>query len=148
MEKVTEEEFSIHEDNWVNVVDNRDDYEFLFTIPTEEDLKQLKESDMVKISNGFERFFVRIIEIRDDCFIGMIDNHLRGSYDYDYGDKVRFYGYNIFTVRKQEEQEMKPNDINKKRNKKTTARMMKMLGKDPLTSTQEMKLFETILNQK
>lgn len=148
MTKISEEEFSIHEDSWVNVVERRDDYEFLFTIPTEDDLKLLIPNDMVKISNGFERFFVRIIEIREDCFIGIIDNHLRGNYDYDFGNKVRFYGYNIFTITKYQDKSGKTDDIKTKTNKKTTARMMKMLGKDPLTSSQEMKMFESILNQK
>lgn len=148
MTTISEEEFCIHDECWINVVENRDEYEFLYNLPTKEDLKQLKIGDIVKISNDFERFFVSIVEIREDCIIGVINNHLRGSYDYCYGDKVKFNGYNIFTIQKQTEQAVKEKDPKEKAKKKTTARMMKMLGKDPLISSQEMKMFETILNQK
>ena len=126
-------------DKWVDVIENRDEYDFIFNLPTEGDLELLKPNDMVKISNGFERFFVRIIEILDDGIIGVINNHLRGRYDYGFDDRVKFENRHIFTIIKAEDQPAKPAKISK-----NTARMMKMLGKDPLTGGKEMKLFESL----
>lgn len=130
------EEFLIHTDNWVDVVENREDYEYLFDLPTEEDLRALRPGDSVKISNGAERFFVLVTEVRSDCFIGTVDNHLRGNYDYVFGDRVRFEGRHVFAIRRAEEAPRKM--------AKTTARMVKMLGLDPSKSAKHAMMFESL----
>jgi len=86
----------IHTDDWVDVIHNKDEYSDCFDIPTEADLDNLSSNDVAKISNGFERFFVRIKEVIDNTIIGVVDNHLVGKYDYDFNDTVRFEKRNIF----------------------------------------------------
>ena len=135
--------FLIHTDRWVDVIENHDDYEFLFNIPTENDIKNLKPKDFVKISNGVERFFVRVTEVRENCIIGIINNHLRGKYDYDFGNHICFEGKHIFMITKEEDIVRKNPIINK-----TTARMLRMLGKDPAVAGKETELFESIQKRK
>jgi len=54
----------------------------------------LKESNkkllLVKISNGKERFWVKVIKIIDGVVTGTIDNELDDTSKYDFGDTVSF----------------------------------------------------------
>lgn len=133
-------DFLLHKDNWIDVFENREEYEFLFDLPKEDDLMKIQIKDLVKISNGRERFFVSVTEIRNDCMIGIVNNHLKGQYDYVYGDSVCFEKRHIFSILKNEETQ------NKKINR-NTVRMMKMLGIDPKKSTREAMMFDSIQNK-
>jgi hypothetical protein len=61
------------------------------------DLLELKENESVKISNGKEKFWVKIIFINkyNHTIRGIIDNQLVLNNQYNYGDIVEFYSYNI-----------------------------------------------------
>jgi hypothetical protein len=131
----------VHTDQWIDVVENREEYEYFYDLPTEEALDSIVPNDIAKISNRVERFFVRVIEVRKDCIIGTVDNHLRGQYDYMFGDKISFEKRHIFTLTKAKER------TKKKQMQKNTARMIKMLGIDPSKSSKEAMLFESIQNQ-
>jgi len=122
----------IHTDDWVDVIHNKDEYSDCFDIPTEADLDNLSSNDVAKISNGFERFFVRIKEVIDNTIIGVVDNHLVGKYDYDFNDTVRFEKRNIFMLKKNDT----TNDIKKTKNK-NARRMLKILGIDPKQQSKE-----------
>ena len=45
---------------------------------------------LVKISNGKERFWVKVIKIIDGVVTGTIDNELDDTSKYDFGDTVSF----------------------------------------------------------
>ena len=133
----------IHTDDWVDVIEKKEEYKDCFEIPTETDLKHLAIHDMVKISNGFERFFVRVKEMIDTTVIGVVDNHLVGKYDYDFNDTVRFEHRNIFMIKKND-----PAVIEQKKSAgKNARRMMKMLGVDPSQSSKEALAVMSIMRQ-
>ena len=123
----------IHTDDWVDVIYNKEEYSDCFDIPTETDLENLSTNDMVKISNGFERFFVRVKYINGDTIIGIVDNHLVGKYDYDFNDTVRFEKKNIFVIKKDDTDKT---NIKKTKNR-NARRMLKILGIDPLQQSKE-----------
>lgn len=89
-----------YRDTWVDVVEGREKYKDSFDIPTEEDLSQLGANDRVKISNGFERFFVRVGTVDGDTVVGTVMNHLVGKSDYNYQDEVSFEKRHIFMIQK------------------------------------------------
>lgn len=61
------------------------------------DIFELKENESVKISNGKEKFWVKIIYINkyNHTIRGIIDNQLVLNNQYNYGDIVEFYFNNI-----------------------------------------------------
>ena len=120
-----------HTDDWVDVTQRMEQYSGVFDIPTKENLDALVAGDSVKISNGFERFFVRVASVEGDTIHGRVENHLVGKYDYDYNDTVRFEKKNIFLIKKR--------DTNSNSNKKTktTKRMLRLLGIDPTEQSKE-----------
>jgi len=69
-----------------------------FTIPSTNDLNNLVISDLVKISNKVERFWVEITEINKDYLLGKIDNHLTFNDKYDYNDIILFEKNNIYSI--------------------------------------------------
>ena len=58
-------------------------------------ISNLKIGNTVKISNNLERFWVKIIELNDNYFLGKIDNYLIFNSEYDYEDIVIFEKENI-----------------------------------------------------
>jgi hypothetical protein len=79
-----------------------------FQVPTDGELLALRVGQSVKISNGLERFWVRIAAIEkrpspfDTIFTGVVDNYLvkprPSSTHYDYGSLVRFEGRHVYDV--------------------------------------------------
>jgi hypothetical protein len=133
----------IHSDDWVDVIHKKDEYIDCFDIPTETALENLSTNDMVKISNGFERFFVRVKYINGSTVVGIVDNHLVGKYDYDFNDTVRFEKKNIFVIKKDD---TPTNDIKKTKNK-NARRMLKILGIDPKQQSKEAMALLSIMDK-
>ncbi len=128
-------------DNWVDVSHNMAQYKDVFDIPTEQDLDNLTKNDIVKISNGFERFFVRVKDVCDNTVFGIVENHLVGKYDYDFSDTVRFEKKNIFMIKKSSV------NSNTTKKHKTTKRILKFLGIDPTLQSREAMAVLSILNK-
>ncbi|QIG60141.1 hypothetical protein [Dishui Lake large algae virus 1] len=120
-----------HTDDWIDVSEKRAEHIDTGDIPSKDELDQLSPKDTVKISNGFEKFFVTVREVSDDIVIGTIDNHLVGKYDYDYGDMVRFEKKNVFLIKKS-----KIPDANAVSKRRSARRMMRLLGIDPKNQNQ------------
>ena len=128
-----------HTDDWVDVTQRMEQYSGVFDIPTKQNLDGLVAGDSVKISNGFERFFVRVTSIEGDTIHGRVENHLVGKYDYDYNDIVRFEKRNVFAIKRHD-------PINKKN--KTTKRMLRLLGIDPAEQSKEAMALLSILHNR
>jgi hypothetical protein len=133
-----------HTDDWVDVTQRLDHYRDVFDIPNEDALKNLEVKDRVKISNGFERFFVFVTGIDGNIVYGKIENHLIGKYDYDYKDVVHFEKKNIFMIKKYDGLA----DQQKNKKTKTTKRMLKLLGVDPTENSKEAMAVMSILQNK
>jgi hypothetical protein len=133
-----------HTDDWVDVTQRTEQYSGVFDLPTRDDLDALAERDSVKISNGFERFFVRVSGIEGDTVYGRVENHLVGKYDYDYNDTVRFEKRNIFVIRKHAGGTASV----KTKATKNTKRMLKLLGIDPAEHSKEAMAMMSILQNR
>ena len=133
-----------HTDDWVDVTERLEDYRDVFDIPNEDALKNLGVKDIVKISNGFERFFVIVTGIDGDTVYGKIENHLVGKYDYDYKDVVHFEKKNIFIIKKYDGLA----DQQKNKKARTTKRMLKLLGVDATENSKEAMAVMSILQNK
>lgn len=78
----------------------------------EEDINNLKEGEIVKVCNGWERFWVVVREINGDKLIGEVNNNLIGSVNgdkpssYNFKDLISFKKENIYQV-------WSPDDIQK-----------------------------------
>jgi uncharacterized protein YegJ (DUF2314 family) len=75
---------TIHTDNWIFY---KNDF----------DISQIKENELVKISNGKERFWTLIKQINksNNTIIGQIENNLVYNTTYNYGDLVKFNLNNV-----------------------------------------------------
>lgn len=84
---------NIKSDDLINVYNYKEDNNFYIPMTT-----SLKIGNLVKIANNFERFWVKIVEIKDLYILGEIDNHLTFNESYDYKDVIIFEKCNIFEV--------------------------------------------------
>jgi len=88
----------IYTDNWINVKIINQHNPDTFEIPTNKELDEIKNGYSVKISNGLERFWVSIIEVKKLYLIGKIDNKLVHCHNYNYGNYVMFEKHNIYDI--------------------------------------------------
>lgn len=76
--------------------DNPDSFE----APSQKELDQLKVGDVVKVSNGQERFWTIIKELKSsNVIIAEVNNRLMGVQPYNLGDLIQFTKTNIYTIR-------------------------------------------------
>ena len=87
----------IFTDDWVDVKKMNDKYPDTFDIPTQNELENITIGDSIKISNGFERFWVEIKNINELYLIGRVDNKLITS-EYNLNDYVMFENRNIYNI--------------------------------------------------
>jgi hypothetical protein len=72
----------------------------------EDEIKEMKVGDYVKICDGYERFWTTVVEIDGDTIIATVSNVLLGD-KMNYKDLVSYKKYNIYEVwDKQEYKEM------------------------------------------
>lgn len=72
-----------------------------FQIPTQEEIKEIKLGDNVKICTEGERFWARVIDISSSGeVIGSVNNDLELTYRHDlsFGDIVTFRVDNIYDI--------------------------------------------------
>ena len=60
--------------------------------------KNIKKSDYVQICNGKEKFWVKVVSIKDNAIIGSVKNYLELKRNYKYGDKVLFGKQHIYKI--------------------------------------------------
>ena len=72
-------------------------FDLMHLLPPKQELDDLNPSDVVKVSNHTERFWVQVIERTGNTFIGRIDNALLFS-DYTAGDLISFGAENIYDI--------------------------------------------------
>jgi hypothetical protein len=95
----------IHRDNWNNVqeLDRRGLLdETGYKAPKPKALRRIKKTDTVKISNGRERFWVLVTDIKGDDIYGTVDNFLTISPQYTRGDTVVFRRENVYDIHTKE----------------------------------------------
>lgn len=110
--------------------------------PTAEELDGLRPGDTVKISNGFERFFVLVREVGGNTVTGVIQNHLVGTYEYNYRDSVQFEKCHIYSIQKRK----KPDEATRAA-MRNTRRMMRLLGVQPGEQSAEAEAMLSILRR-
>jgi len=78
-----------------------------FEIPSKEAIKDIKKGDFVKICNGKERFWVKVIGPGEKkySFSGVIKNELIDPEKYNYGTKIEFRHRNIYQITKKDKME-------------------------------------------
>ena len=85
-----------HTDNWGNArqmsIDNPDTF---YYDPLWKDL-EVQEGDLIKIANGSERFWTRVVKTRRNQIIASLDNCLLGDYPYKLGSKLVYTRDNIY----------------------------------------------------
>lgn len=69
-----------------------------FHLPDQSKINTLVPGDIVKVCDGKERFWVVITEVKIIYFIGIVDNNLLNSQEYDYGSKIAFAKNNIYDI--------------------------------------------------
>ena len=69
--------------------------------------KPVKIGYLVKISNGAERFYVEVMDIKQDKFVGKVCNILTLKKQYDYDDLVAFNRVNIIEILSSSERKIK-----------------------------------------
>ena len=91
--------YTIYNDSWNDAQALTSD---TFRAPAPEMLANLKEGDIVKISNGRERFFVEISKLNaathDVTIIGIVSNELVCGSEYNVGDYVHFEPKHIYKI--------------------------------------------------
>tara|TARA_Y200000002_G_C22584187_1_gene622216 strand:- start:766 stop:1104 length:339 start_codon:yes stop_codon:yes gene_type:complete len=95
----------IFTDDWVDAKEMNYKYPNTFDYPTQSELDNIKIRDSVKISNGFERFWVEVKEKNKIYFIGRVDNELLTN-EYKLDDFVMFESKNIYEIRTKEDKEL------------------------------------------
>lgn len=66
-------------------IENPDTFEY-----PEEELKDLKEGDYVKVSHNEERFWVMLTRMNGDNLVGFVNNDLVRKHQFKCDDKVSF----------------------------------------------------------
>lgn len=69
-----------------------------FEAPTSDDLNQIKEGTIVKVSNGEERFWTHVIKVDGDKITAEVDNNLIGEYGYNLGDPIEFEKRHVYSI--------------------------------------------------
>ena len=103
----------IFTDEWVDVNEMNSKYANTFDIPTQTELENITIADTVKISNGYERFWVEIKEIKNLYLIGRVDNELITN-EYNLNDYVMFEKKNIYDIHTIKDKEETLKNLNKK----------------------------------
>ena len=96
---------TIHRDTWnnVKVLDQRGLLAGTgYKAPKDKALRRIKKTDTVKISNGEERFWVHVTNIKGDEIYGTVDNHLIHERPYNLGDTVVFRRENVYDIHTKE----------------------------------------------
>jgi hypothetical protein len=81
----------------VNAQEMARQYSESFQVPPRSALRKLSKGDVVKLSNGAERFWVQIESRKGDVFIGHVDNFLLAG-GVSYNDRIEFHADNIYEV--------------------------------------------------
>jgi len=69
-----------------------------FETPDPELLDLLVKGALVKVSNGEERFWAQITEVKGKKLKATVDNYLLGDYGYNYGDIIEFEKRHIYSI--------------------------------------------------
>jgi hypothetical protein len=85
-------------DNWVNAQEQQRLYPDTFEAPDHNDLNAIQVGDYVKISNGKERFWTVVIDMKEDDIIARVDNKLVATQRYTVNDIVVFKKENIYNI--------------------------------------------------
>lgn len=68
-----------------------------FEVPESNTLASLRSGDSVKVCNGKERFWVRLIEANGSKLRGVVSNDIRAR-RYGKGDTIQFRSLNVYDV--------------------------------------------------
>jgi len=107
MQETGEDEPIIWKDTWISAQRMAKNNPTTFTAPTLGELEELGVEDLVKICNGYERFWVEIKHINQKNvrqkptaweFIGKVNNFLVAEVEYQFDDLVIFHGRHIYQI--------------------------------------------------
>ena len=79
------DKIKIHTDNWV---EKPIEFKSEFLEVTNENINNLEENDLIKISNGNEIFWVKIMDMNSTNVICKVDNELIMSTEYNKNDLI------------------------------------------------------------
>lgn len=103
----------IFTDDWVDANEMNSKYPNTFDFPTQDELENITIGDTVKISNGLERFWVELKEVKKLYLIGRIDNELITN-EYNFNDYVMFEKKNIYDIHTIKDKEDLLKNLNRK----------------------------------
>lgn len=75
-----------------------------FNVPNNSDIKNIEIGDYIKISNGIERFWIKINKYNKNKKIlsGTIKTHLINKNKYDFNDEIIIRARNIYQITKKD----------------------------------------------
>jgi len=102
----------IFTDDWVDASEMNSKYPNTFDFPTQDELENITIGDTLKISNGFERFWVELKEVNNLYLIGRVDNELITN-EYNLNDYVMFEKKNIYDIHTIKDKDILLKNLNK-----------------------------------
>ena len=82
---------------FVNAQEQHKKYPNTFSIPSDEELNNVKVDDFVKVCLNSERFWIKVVNITGDDIIGEVSNCLLFN-DLELGEKLTVKKYNILSI--------------------------------------------------
>jgi hypothetical protein len=75
-------------------------YPKTFEVSSDEELAAVRPGDAVKVSVGYEWFWVLVTEVDGEGGEGTVNNELfmTGEHGYDFGDPIRWKRRNVYSV--------------------------------------------------
>jgi hypothetical protein len=84
----------VHTDAWVDAQQMAHENPSYY-VPNKHTLDTIQLGDCLKISNGDERFYVRVVRLINEIIVGMVTNMLVYEREYNFMDLVHFKRENV-----------------------------------------------------
>ena len=97
--------FGLWKDDWTNAQELARAHPNTFEAPSVKELEIIVAGDLVKICNGTERFWARVVSVIGEEHPGgsriihaIVDNELLCNDYYDLGDAIQFRGWHVYSI--------------------------------------------------
>jgi len=85
---------------FVNAQEMHKTYPATFEVPAAEELQAIQKGDLVKVSTGSERFWVKVTQKEGAAITGIVDNNLVNTEEHGLklGDTIEFLEENVYSI--------------------------------------------------
>jgi uncharacterized protein YegJ (DUF2314 family) len=88
----------MHKPELINAQEMHRNHPGTFDVPEPDEIAAVGQGVHVKVCDGGERFWVKVVSRDGDTMVGTVANNLIGGQDYDYGDEIEFKTENIYDI--------------------------------------------------